>query len=326
MSLGRRGAAVLLSLGVAGCGGASHPASTAPTPGTTAAQPTTAAPATTTTATTTTTVHRPKPPAYPKLLPAAAAGSASAFVPAVSWRGQTAAWIARTASGVTLLSFDQRLVELHLHSGTIDAGSSGWRYGPSVGGSELRGLVAAFNGAFRLSTGAGGFEAYGRVASALRSGLGSIVTYSDGTTDIGSWHQEVPTPGRHVVSVRQNLILLIDHGATASNLGCLTCWGATLGGVVDPARSALGVTADGRLIWAGAEHLTVAALASALRAARVARAVELDINPEWVAAYLYAHRAAGAPPRPIPALATQHGIPGEFLSPWSRDFFALAVR
>jgi hypothetical protein len=77
---------------------------------------------------------------------------------------------------------------------------------------------------------------------------------------------EVPARGRAVVSVRQNLPLLINRGKAASSPGCLSCWGATLGGVIDPARSALGITAAGRLIWAGGEHLTVAALAHALLA------------------------------------------------------------
>ncbi|MGZ4267567.1 MAG: hypothetical protein ACXVHB_31115 [Solirubrobacteraceae bacterium] len=53
---------------------------------------------------------------------------------------------------------------------------------------------------------------YGRIGAPLQNGLASVVTASDGTTDIGSWHQEVPTPGRRAVSVRQNLNLLIDHG------------------------------------------------------------------------------------------------------------------
>ena len=74
-----------------------------------------------------------------------------------------------------------------------------------------------------------------------------------------------------MVSVRQNLSLLIDHGKAASNVDCLSCWGATLGDVSAPARSALGITADRRLIWAGGEHLTAAEL-TALRGARVIRA------------------------------------------------------
>ncbi len=91
------------------------------------------------------------------------------------------------------------------------------------------------------------------MAAPLNDGLGLIVTYSDDSTDIGAWHQGVPAPGKSVVSVRQNLPLLIDQGRPAASLGCLTCWGATLDGVTDPARSAFGITADGRLILAGDE-------------------------------------------------------------------------
>jgi hypothetical protein len=224
------------------------------------------------------------------------------------------------------MSFDQQLVELRLHGGTLDPGGSGWRYGPSVTGSELGALVAAFNGAFKFSTGAGGFESYGRVGEPVRAGLGSIVTYSDGTTNIGAWGSEVPSGGRTVVSVRQNLQLLIDGGRPAANLDCRECWGATLGGVPDPARAGLGVTADGRLIWAAGEHVTASDLASALLGARVVRAVELDINPEWVAGYLYGHRGGHGPLAPVPVLATEQGIPGQFLAPWSRDFFTVVAR
>jgi hypothetical protein len=247
-------------------------------------------------------------------------------VPAVHWRGQTAVWIARSSSGVGLLSLNQRLVVLRLHSGTIDAGGSGWRWGPTVAGSELRHLIAAFNGGFKFSVGAGGFVSYGRVAVPLQSGLGSIVTYANGSTDIGSWHGEVPASGMPIVSVRQNLNLLIDHGRPAGSVGCDSCWGATLGGVSDPARSALGITGDGRLIWAGGEHLTVSQLADALLAARVVRAVELDINPEWVAAYLYGHRGGHGPLAPVSVAPGQNGVPGQFLAPYGRDFFTVDGR
>ncbi len=64
-------------------------------------------------------------------------------------------------------------------------------------------------------TGAGGFESRGRTGSPLRAGLGSVVTYVDGYTDIGSWKRELPAPGRGVVSVHQGLTLLIDRGAIA---------------------------------------------------------------------------------------------------------------
>jgi hypothetical protein len=225
-----------------------------------------------------------------------------------------------------MLSFAQPALGLHLHSGTTDAGAVGWRYGPRIAGVERRRLVAAFSGGFRLDVGAGGFESYGRVAVPLSDGLGSIVTYTDGITDIGSWHHEVPGPGRAVASVRQNLSPLIDHGTPASTLGCLSCWGATLGRVIDPARSALGIQANGRLVWAGAEHATVTDITDALLSARVVRAVELDINPEWVAGYLYGHHGDAGPLAPIPVVPGQPGIPGRYLEPWSRDFFTIVAR
>jgi len=283
----------------------------------------TGSPATTTHPTAT--KPNPPPPHLTLLGSALASTGASGFVPLVGWRGHTVAWLARKSSGVALLSFDQRLVGLRLHSGTIDAGGSGWRWGPAVSGAERRLLVAAFNGAFKLSTGAGGFMSHGRVGAPLRDGLGSIVTYADGRTDIGTWHGEVPAGGQAPASVRQNLTPLIDRGRPASSLDCRSCWGATLGSVPDPARSALGITASGRLIWAGGEHLTVAQLAAALLGARVVRAVELDINPQWVAGYVYRHRGRAAP-TPLSVVPAQVGVAGEFLAPYSRDFFTVVAR
>jgi hypothetical protein len=58
----------------------------------------------------------------------------------------------------------------------------------------------------------------------------------------------------------------------------------------------------------------------------VVRAAELDINPERVAGYLYGHRGGHGPLAPVPALASQRRIPGQFLAPWSRDFFTIVAR
>lgn len=313
-------AGVVAGLALAGCGGGGRRSTSPPAPQARSPTPTI-------TTATTGNPPRPKPrPSYPQLLRGALQSASSRFAPVVLWQGRPAARIAHVTGDVTLLAFDQRYVVLRLHSGTVDAGSSGWRLGSQIAGAELTRVIAAFNGGFRLNVGAGGFESFGRVAAPLQDGLGSIVTYADGHTDIGSWHREVPASGGAVVSVRQNLQLLIDHGQAAANTDCRTCWGATLGGVDDPARAALGVTGDGSLVWAAGEHLTVAQLAQALLGAHVVRAVELDINPEWVAGYLYDHQGKAGAPQPVPALAGQQGIPGQFLTPWSRDFFAVEAR
>lgn len=256
--------------------------------------------------------------------PAATSTTPTNFVPAVIWRGRPAVYVARRAD-LALLSFNQKLVGLHLHSGTVDAGAAGYRFGPAILGSERARLVAAFNGGFKLDTHSGGLYSGGRTGAPLSTGLASIVTYTDGTTDIGAWHEGVPAAGHPVYSVRQNLRLLIAGGRIASSLSCVICWGATLGGTAAPARGGLGITAAGNLIWAGGEHLTVLALAQALRSARVVRALELDINPEWVAGYLYGHHVPAA----VSAAAVvpgQPGVPGQFLAPDSRDFFSVAAR
>jgi hypothetical protein len=242
--------------------------------------------------------------------------------PVASTGDQPVAWIAMR-SGVTLLRFDQRLVHLALHAGSAEPGGGGWTYGDDIGAKEIHRVVAAFNGGFKLSYGSVGFLADGRVEVPLTVGLGSIVTYRNGTTDIGAWQQGVPARGLDVASVLQNLHLLVDRGVASPTAGncILRCWGKTLGGGSEVARSALGITGDGQLVWAAGEHLSPAQLAQALIDAGIVRAVELDINPEWIAGYLYIHHGGG--PTAVPVVPGQLGIPGRLLAPYSRDFFTI---
>ena len=252
--------------------------------------------------------------------------------PTAQWRtvatvgGRTAAWVTVRA-GVTLLRFDQRVAHLVLHAGSADPGPGPWAYGDSIRGGERSRLVAAFNSGFRLSTGAGGWESGGRSAVALATGRASIVTYRNGFTDIGAWRQGVPSGSSPVASVRQNLSLLVSHGAVpSSTTTCVeTCWGATLGGGASVARSALGIDGQGRLVYAAISSGTPAVLAQGLLDGGVRRAAELDINPEWVAAYLFHHSGRGLPGFE-PVTPGQVGIPGHFLTPDSRDFFAVLAR
>ncbi|MHB8241897.1 MAG: hypothetical protein ACYDHN_07880 [Solirubrobacteraceae bacterium] len=247
-----------------------------------------------------------------------------------SWRvvaqahGQPAVWEAQRV-GVTLLRFDQRYMRLDLHAGQQEPEGT-WRYGSRIAPSEIHHVVAAFNGGFKFTTGDVGWMSDGRVAEPLMSGRGSIVTYVDGRTAIGAWHQGVPARGRPVFSVLQNLSLLVDRGSPAANAeGCIqSCWGATVGGANVVARSALGETSNGNLVWAAGERLTPLALARALVAAGAARAVELDINPDWVAGYLYTHGGSG--PKAVPVVPGQFGIVGQLLQPYGRDFFAVVAR
>lgn len=278
-----------------------------------------------------TTPPSPAPPSAPRVKPVSTAPIVSVPWMRGSWQvtatvaGQPVAWAARR-SGVTLMRFDQHALRLELHPGTAEPGGGGWAYSNRIAGGEMRRVVAGFNAGFKFSYGSQGFMENGRTAVGLGGGLASIVTYRDGTTQIGTWRNGVPAPGRRILSVRQNLSPLIDHGAAAPDLeSCVeACWGATDGGRFYVARSALGITASGELVWAAGASLSPAGLARALIGAGVRRAVELDINPEWVDGFLYEHRRGG--PHAVGMVPGQNVIAGRLLRPYSRDFFTVVAR
>ena len=135
--------------------------------------------------------------------------------------------------------------------------------------------------------------------------------------------------GTDVVAVRQNLTLLVDHGAPASNLDIPSEWGAVLGGGSSTWRSGIGVTAAGDLVYVAGPDLVPAGLARLLIAAGAVRAMELDINPSWVSFATFAH-AGGVIGRGVIAganlMAGMYYQPGHYLQPYPRDFFAVFAR
>ena len=201
----------------------------------------------------------------------------------------------------------------------------GWTYGDQITPREIHLVLAGFNGGFKLSYSNVGLTANGKVAVPLKTGLASIVTYTDDTTNIATWGNGVPNPGKRVFSVLQNQQLLVDRGMVASNVNTcvLNCWGGTIQNLTVVARSALGITASGQLVWAAGEQFSPAALGGALVAAGSVRAIELDINPAWVAGYIYVHHPSG--PTATPVVPGQRGILGQLLTPDTRDFFTLVA-
>jgi Phosphodiester glycosidase len=268
------------------------------------------------------------------VLPAAHRAGLFHWAPAVAVRGVPAAWISRVSargeSGftVTLLRFDQRQLTLALHAGSAQPGGSGWPHGDVIAGAELRTAVAGFTSAFQETYGAGGFAEGDRIGWPLKPGKASVVVYRDGSVDVGRWRDGVPAPGRPVEAVRQNLGLLINDGRIPPSVDtCVkVCWGDPLHEQPIVARSAIGVTAAGALVWAAGHNLSVRALATALRSVGVVRAMELDINPAWVAGYVYVHPRHAPAPVAVPLVPGQTGIPGQFLAPYWRDFLTVDVR
>lgn len=229
----------------------------------------------------------------------------------------------RAADGtvVTLARF-RGAVHYRLHGGSVDPGSAALAVvhaGPSIGGSERRRLLAAFNGGFLLSAGAGGYVQEGHVISPLRRGLASLVIDRTGTARIGVWGSGPPRPGESVFSVRQNLRLLVRHGHASRTAADWALWGSTLGGGEYVARSALGENAAGELIYAASMSTTPEDLAAALVHAGARTAMELDINPEWVQLDV-----ARAPGRSLRAAIPGQARPADqYLVGWTRDFITV---
>jgi hypothetical protein len=222
---------------------------------------------------------------------------------------------------ITLARFSGT-VTYRLHSGSSDPGGAALgevQAGPSVSGSEQQMLLGAFNGGFLLSTGAGGYEQEGHVIVPLQAGLASLVIDAAGHAQLGAWGNGVPAPGTAVYSVRQCLGLLVSGGSPSSSASNWPIWGATLGGGEFVARSALGQTASGELIYAGSMSTSPADLAAALISAGAVAAMELDINPEWVQLDV-ASQPGGQLSAAIPG---QNRPANQYLAGWTRDFITV---
>ena len=226
----------------------------------------------------------------------------------------------KDGSVVTLAAFSGP-VSYVLHDGSEDPGLAAGRVraGPAVRGAERRQLLAAFNGGFKLSAGAGGYEQEGHVAAALRPGVTSLVIDRSGRARIGIWGHGVPVPGEAVYSVRQNLPPLVLHGRPTAGAADWGLWGATLGGGEYVARSALGQDAADHLVYAASMSASPDDLAVAMARVGVRVAMELDINPEWV--QLDVARRPGGPLRA--AVHGQNRPADQFLLGWARDFIAV---
>ncbi|HLY49178.1 MAG TPA: phosphodiester glycosidase family protein [Solirubrobacteraceae bacterium] len=188
---------------------------------------------------------------------------------------------------------------------------------------QLRsGLLAAFNSGFKLEDDGGGFVAFGRVYAPLRDGQATLLRYRDGRADVVTWTGG-PRPGANVEFARQNLPLIVSGGRLNPNLADGPQWGATLGNAVRVWRSGVGVDARGNILYAAADNQTAQSLAEILQRAGAVRAMELDINSEWVTFNFFGGWGAALPQKLLPDMTRDAT---RYLTPDDRDFFAVYAR
>jgi hypothetical protein len=225
---------------------------------------------------------------------------------------------------------DTKLLHATLYSGSWIPGGGPYPDTAPVEPSAARTLVAAFNAGFLMNNANGGYYTDKKVEVPLRRGAASFVVYKDGSSDVISWPYGSKVPSK-VASVRQNLDLLVQNGHPVSGLQAndTSKWGLTLGNAVYVWRSGLGVTADGALIYVAGPGLNITDLANLLVRAGAVRAMELDINTDWVnfATYSPASPAGLATPaNGSLLLSSMTGTTGRyFASWWTRDFITMST-
>jgi hypothetical protein len=233
-----------------------------------------------------------------------------------------------TVAGVAWI--DTNLLSARLYSGSLSPGGFFWKYTAPVSRTASQTLVAAFNGGFLMKDSHGGYLSEGHLVAPLVNGAASLVIYKNGSMTVGQWGRDV-SMNSSVVAVRQNLTLLVDHGAPVAGLQTYDTsqWGIALNRVVDTPRSALGITASGALVYAEGE-MNIVDLARIMVRAGAVRAMVLDMNPLWpvFATYQPSTPTGYATPGNGKDLTpTMVQTPDRFFQPrYSRDFVTLSAR
>jgi hypothetical protein len=221
-----------------------------------------------------------------------------------------AAWI-RTSS-----------TDLALYPGYEGPGPSTLARGPEMvpPAADSR-LLATFNSGFYEKDGPAGFYSAHTLYYPMIDGLATVVRYSNGKVGIIDW-KGGPKPPPSVVMARQNLVLLVDHSRATARSADNALWGVTLGGVAAVWRTALGIDAEGNLFYVAAPEQTSQSLAAIMVQLHAVEAMQLDINPEWPIFATYAAAGAKGPSLFVP---NPNQIPGRFLYPSTKDFFAVFI-
>lgn len=204
-------------------------------------------------------------------------------------------------------------------------GAIGASMGGQVPGAWRPRLAAAFNAGFRMKDARGGWYSNGNTVVPLADGAASFVIGRDGRVDIGAWGRDV-SMSPNVVSVRQNLALIVDNGKAAPELSANpgNRWGVRLDPNAGTWRSGVGVDANGGVIYVVGEGIDLPTLADLLVRAGAVRGMEFDIHPKFVTFNLYSPtNGAINGAKLLPHIERPAD---RYLSPDERDFVAWFTR
>ncbi|HXR72324.1 phosphodiester glycosidase family protein [Actinocrinis sp.] len=220
---------------------------------------------------------------------------------------------------------NQKALSFTLHPGYQQPGGT-WKTPDTVPADQRANLVATWNGGFKVKPddALAGFYMDGKSAVPLVNGKAAEVFYTDGSIKIGQWGRD-ETMGPNIQAVRQNLSLLVDNGqlTVGPGDGSSAQWGYTIKNSYFIARSGVGMTAKGDIVYVSGKFLSVYTLAKLLQAAGAVDAMELDINPDWVSFMSY----GGDPANPTITKLWDFTQPKDrYFQPSDRDFVSVGKR
>lgn len=311
--------------------GITPPAAPSSAPTTTAppsTAPSTAPTAQSTVPATTTTPPSPRPPlsVMPWFDPALA--GEGQWTP-IGWAGGfEAVWATSVrplpeAGGVvaTIAVFDQTHLRAGMFNGHEEPGGT-WVRGDHIPVDLQPALVAAMNGGFRFEHIRGGYKTEGVELKPLQLGDATLAVSTDGTLVLGEYGRDLTDDGSWV-SLRQNLILIVDGGVSQVQRGIQegVWWGADNGNEVYVPRSAACTRADGRLAYLMVADVDAHQLAQALINVGCEKAIQLDINGTWPTLFWYEHGVDGSL-TPHFLDSRMRGTTRKYLDTSTKEFFA----
>lgn len=141
-------------------------------------------------------------------------------------------------------------------------------------------LLAAFNGGFMTEHGGWGMKLQGVTLVRPRPNGCTFVLYEDGSMRIATWEKLAETEPQ-MRWYRQAPECMYENGKIHPGLSVLSArkWGATLDGDTVIRRSAVGLSADRKILYvAVTNHTTARALADAMRHAGAVDVAQMDVN------------------------------------------------
>ncbi|WP_328911991.1 MULTISPECIES: phosphodiester glycosidase family protein [unclassified Streptomyces] len=218
-----------------------------------------------------------------------------------------------------------KYARFQLHPGFREPGGT-FDVPPTIPEGQRTGLVATWNGGFRITDGGsrGGFYLDGRTDGELRDGTASEVFYRDGSIKVGVWGRDVRmTPD--VVGVRQCLELMVDGGKVVPDIDDDAKWGVSDQSRMFVPRSGVGVTAQGDIVMVVGQALSARTLAGLMQRAGAVRAMPLDMNRAWPSFMSYDGTRDPSNPKPTNILDFEDP-PDRYYTQATRDFVAVYAR